>query len=117
MTQNSLIGSTIITVYKKDASYFSKMSSPSILTVNTEISKRLEKSNKHDLQSNNLNHAFVPKPEFERYRNYLKKRYEDHKNTLVVNEHLMPDHPSTFMKMIKGRGMKCQMQMTRDVKY
>jgi hypothetical protein len=39
----------------------------------------------------------------ESYRNDVKKRYEDDNNTLDVNEHQMPDHPSTFIKMIKGR--------------
>jgi hypothetical protein len=38
-THGSLIGSTISIVSKKDAPYASKMSSRSILTLNTELSK------------------------------------------------------------------------------
>jgi hypothetical protein len=30
-------------------------------------------------------------------------RHEDDNDMLDVNENQIPDHPSTFMKMIKGR--------------
>ena len=103
MTHNSLIGSASSTISKKNESCVSKISSPSILTENTEISKRSAKPNTNDFYPKNFNHAFLPKPDFEGYRNDVKKRYEDDQNLLDVNEHQMPDHPSTFMKMIKGR--------------
>ena len=45
----------------------------------------------------------MPKPDFEGYRNDIKKTYEDEKYPLDVDEDRMPDHPSTFMKMVKGR--------------
>jgi hypothetical protein len=44
----------------------------------------------------------MPKPDFEGYRNDVKKIYEE-KQYLYhsgIDEHQMPDHPSTFMKMI-----------------
>ena len=40
MTYDSLIGSKICSISKKNLSYVSKISAPSILTENTEISKR-----------------------------------------------------------------------------
>jgi hypothetical protein len=51
-----------------------------MMTVNNEISKRSVKSNAFDFQPKNFNHAFLPTPEFESYRNDVKKRYEDNKN-------------------------------------
>jgi hypothetical protein len=103
MTHDSLIVSKISTIFKKDASYVSKISSPNNLTVNSEMSKISAKSNVHKFYPENFNHAFLPKPGFESDRNDVENRYEDDKNMLDVNEHQMTDHPSTFMKMIKGR--------------
>jgi hypothetical protein len=40
---------------------------------------------------------------FERYRNDFKKRYEDDKKMIGIYEHQILDHPSTFMRMSKGR--------------
>jgi hypothetical protein len=100
---DSLIGFTIRAIFKKDASCVSKMSWPSTLTVNTELSKRSTKSNKHDIYHKSFNHAFLSKPEFESFRNDVKKRCEDEKIVLDVNKHQMKDHPITFMKIIKGR--------------
>lgn len=45
----------------------------------------------------------MPKQAFEAYRNDVIKTYEDEQYSLGVDEHQMPDHPSTFMKMVKGR--------------
>ena len=104
MTHDYLIGSTISTISKNNASYVSKISSPSILTENTEISKRSENSNAHNFYPKNFNYAFLPKLDFEGYRNDVKKRYEDDQNMLDVDEHQMPDHSRTFTKMIKLRG-------------
>jgi hypothetical protein len=96
-TQDSLIGSSISTTSKK------QVSSPSVLSDNTEISKNSAKSNAHDFYPKHLNHAFMPKPDFEGYRNDVKKSYEEEQYPSGIEEHQMPDHPSTFMKMIKGR--------------
>ena len=107
MTKDSLIGSTIITRSKKNASssskISSKVSSPSVLSEDTEISKTSEKSNTHDFYPKHSNHAFMPKPDFEGYRDDIKKAYEDEKYTLGVDEYQITDHPSSFMKMVKGR--------------
>jgi hypothetical protein len=67
-TQNSLIGSTIRSISKKHESSVSKVSSLSVLSDDTEISKTSAKSNAHDFYPKHLNHAFMPKPDFEGYR-------------------------------------------------
>ena len=45
----------------------------------------------------------MPKPDFDGYRNDVKKAYENDPYPLGVDEHQVPDHPSSFMNMIKGR--------------
>jgi hypothetical protein len=45
----------------------------------------------------------MPKPDFEGYRNDIKKSYEEEQYPSGIDDHQMPDHPSTFMKMMKGR--------------
>jgi hypothetical protein len=62
------------------------------------------KSYAHDFYPKLLNHAFMPKPDFEGYGNNIKKTYEYYHEQypLGVYEHQMPDHPSTFMKIVKG---------------
>jgi hypothetical protein len=44
----------------------------------------------------------VPKPDFDGYRNDVKKAYENEDNPylLGVPDHQLPDHPSSFMNMI-----------------
>ena len=98
MTHDSLIGSTISTISKKNASYVSKISSPSILTENTEISKRSAKSNTNDFYPKNFNHAFLPKPDFEEYRRNARKDHDVDPDYLAEDGHPEPDHPSTFSK-------------------
>jgi hypothetical protein len=102
-TQDSLIGPVISTTSKKHESSVSNVSSPSVLSDNTEISKTSAKSNAHDFYPKHINHAFMPKPDFGGYRNDVKKSYEDEQYPSGIDEHQMPVHPSTFMKMIKGR--------------
>jgi hypothetical protein len=102
-TQDSLIGSTINTRSKKTVSSASEISSPSVVSEDTKVSKASEKSNARYFYPKNLNYAFVPKPDFDGYRNDVKKMYEDNPYLLCVDEHQVPDHPSSFMNMIKGR--------------
>ena len=102
-TQDSLIGSTISTRSKKLESIVSKVSTPSVLSDDTEISKTSAKSNAHDFYPKHLYHAFMPKPDFEGYRNDVKKSYEEEQYPSGIEEHQVPDHPSTFMKMVKER--------------
>jgi hypothetical protein len=68
MTQDSLIGSTISTSSKKTVSCASKISSPSVVSEDTKVSKASEKSNAQYFYPKNLNHAIVPKPDFDGYR-------------------------------------------------
>jgi hypothetical protein len=52
----------------------------------------------------NFNHAFLPKPAFEGYRNNAKKEFEENHDYICDEEfHQESDHPSTFMKMVKER--------------
>jgi hypothetical protein len=103
MTQDSLIGSTISTSSKKPVSCASKIFSPSVVSEDAKVTKASEKSNAHYFYPKNPNYAYVPKPDFEGYRNDVKKAYENDPYLLGVDEDQVPDHPSSFMNMIKGR--------------
>jgi hypothetical protein len=60
MSQDTLIGSTISTRSKKSVSCASKISSPSVLSHDSKISKVSEKDNPHDFYPKNFNHSFYP---------------------------------------------------------
>jgi hypothetical protein len=56
------------------------------------------------LYPENCNHAFLPKPKFEGYKNNANKEFEENQNYIGDGElHQQPDHPSTFMKTSKER--------------
>jgi hypothetical protein len=80
MSHDSLIESTISTRSKNSVSCPSNISSPSILSHDTKTSKVSEKDNPHDFYRKNFNHSFLPKPDFERYRNNAKKEFEENQN-------------------------------------
>jgi hypothetical protein len=104
MPHDSLIGSTISTRSKSCVSCASKIYSPNVLSHDTKASKVSGKDKPHDFNPKNFNHAFLPKPDFEGYRNNAKKEFEENQNYLGDEEfHQKPDHPSTFMKMVKER--------------
>jgi hypothetical protein len=104
ISHDSLIGYTIITRSKKSASCTIKISFPSILSHDTTLSKVSEKANSHDFYPKNFNHAFLPKHYFEGCRNNAKKEFEENQFNLGDQKfHQEPDHPSTFMKMVKER--------------
>jgi hypothetical protein len=104
MSHDSLIGSTISTRTKKSVSCASMISSPSVLSHDTKASRVSEKDNPNDIYPKNFNHAFLPKPNFEGYRNNAKKEFEENQNYIGDKEfHQEPDHCSTFMKMVKER--------------
>jgi hypothetical protein len=104
MSHDSLIGTTISIRSKKNISCTIKISSPSVLSHDNKTSKVSEKDNPHDFYPKNFNHAFLPKPDFEGYRNNAKKKFEENQNYVGDEElHQEPDHPSTFMKMVKER--------------
>jgi hypothetical protein len=99
MSHNYLIGNTISTRSKKSVSCASKISSPRVLSHHT-ASNVLEIIN----SQGNDNHASLPKPDFEGYRNNAKKEFEENQNYVGDEEfHQEPDNPSTFMKIIKER--------------
>jgi hypothetical protein len=104
MSHDYLIGSTISTRSKKNVSCANKISYPSVLSHDeTKTSKVSEKYNSHDFYSKNVNHSFLPKPDFEGYRNNAKKEAEENQNYVGEEFHREPDYPSTFMKMVKER--------------
>jgi hypothetical protein len=63
--------------------------------------KKLERDNPHDFY---FNHAFLPKTDYEGYRNNAKKEFEENQNDIVEEIHKEPDHPITFLKMFTGQG-------------
>jgi hypothetical protein len=95
MSHNSLIVSTISTGSRKSVSCASKISSPSVLSHDTKASKVSEKDKPHDFYPKNFNHAFLPKPYFEGYRNNAKKEFEENQNCVgdeVVRHNGMNKH-------------------------
>jgi hypothetical protein len=107
MSHDSRIGSTLSNRSKKNVSCASKISSPSVLSHDTKVSKVSEKYNPHDFYPKSFNHAFLPKPDFEGYRNNDKREFEENQNYIDDEEFHQepdnPDHPSNFMKMVKER--------------
>jgi hypothetical protein len=102
MSRDSLSGSTISTRSKKSVSCASKISPPSVLSHDTKVSKVSEKDNPHDFYPKNFNDAFLPRLDFEGYRNNAKKEFEENQNCIGNEEfHQETDHPSTFMKVVK----------------
>jgi hypothetical protein len=94
------------------------MSSPSDKSVITETSKASEISEPKDtaktseyyslldIYPTNLNHVFMPKPDFEGYRQEVKKQYEADQvspNLLDEDLHQMPDNPSKFVSSIREK--------------
>jgi hypothetical protein len=103
MSHDSLIGSTISTRSKKSVSWARKISSPNFLSHDTKASKLWQKYNPHDFYPKNFNHAFLPKPDFEAYRNNAKKEFEENQNYIGGESNQDQDHPVTLMKMVKSR--------------
>jgi hypothetical protein len=65
MSCDFLIGSTISTRLQKNISCASRLSSPSVLSNDTKTSKVSKKADPLDFYPKHLNHAFIPKPDFE----------------------------------------------------
>jgi hypothetical protein len=103
MSHDSLIGFTISNRSKKSVSCTSKISCPSVLSHHTKTSKVSEKYNPHGFYPNNFNHAFLSKPDFDRYWNNAKKEFEENQNYVGEEFHQETDHPSTFMNMVKEK--------------
>jgi hypothetical protein len=81
MSHVSLIGSKISTRSKKNDSC-----TTSVLSHDSNTSKVSEKDNPHDVYPKNFNHAFLPKPDFEGYRNNTKKEFEENQNYICDEE-------------------------------
>jgi hypothetical protein len=103
MSRDSLIESTISIISQKNVSCNSKITSSSVLTNDTKTLKVSAKVIPHDFYPKNLNHVLLPTPDFEGYRNNNNKDFEENQDYLDEELHKEPDHPSTFMTIIKGR--------------
>jgi hypothetical protein len=77
ISHDSFIGSTISTRSQKNVFCASKISSPSVLLHDTKTSRVSGKANSHDFYPKNFNNVFLPKPDFEGYRNNAKKEFEE----------------------------------------
>jgi hypothetical protein len=97
MSHDSFIGSTIRTRSNKNASCSCNISSPSVLSHDTKTSIISKKVNPHDFYPKYFNHAILPKPDYEGYRNNFKKEFEEIQNFVGEEFHQQSDHPSTFM--------------------
>ena len=53
--------------------------------------------NKHDFYHKKINHAFLPKQNFEGYRDNAKKDYAENQNFFVEGAHPEPDHANFFI--------------------
>jgi hypothetical protein len=103
MLQDFLIGSKINTRSRRSVLCSSNLSSPSAISDDTKMSKVSSKISQYDFYPKNHNHAFMPKPDFEGCKGNDKKESEENQDYLAEELHQEPDHPSTFMNMIKGR--------------
>jgi hypothetical protein len=92
MSRDSLIGSTISTRSKNNVSCKRKICFPSVLSRDTKTSIVSEKDKTHDFYPRNLNHAFLPKLDFEGYRNNAKKQFEENQNYVGEEFHQELDH-------------------------
>jgi hypothetical protein len=81
MIHDSLIGSTTSSVSKKNSYCVSKMSSPSILIVKTEMSKRSAKFKSQDFYPKNFNHESLPRNHTLKATGRMSK--EDMKMTII----------------------------------
>jgi len=111
-----MVGSTVRTRSKRGGSVVSRMSSPSVKSTNTKTSRASESSKTKenskipeyylplDFYPKILNLDFMPKPDFEGYRQEAKKQYEGDRsspNLLGENLHQIPDNANTFMTRIR----------------
>jgi hypothetical protein len=103
MSHDSLTGSKISTTSKKNVSCASNISSSSVLSHDAKTSKVSEKDNPHDIYPENFNHAFLPKLDFEGYRNNAKKEFDENQNYIGQELYQELEYPSIFMKMVKER--------------
>jgi hypothetical protein len=87
MSHDSLIGSTSNTTSKKSVSCASNISFPSVLSHDTKTSKVSGKDSPDEFYPKKFNHAFLPKPVFEGYRNNAKKEFEENQNYLGEEFH------------------------------
>ena len=69
----------------------------------TKSSKISRESNIAKFYPKNLNHAFIPKPNFEECCHEVKQKFEESRKYVVDDDIEEADNPSSFLKMIRGR--------------
>ena len=74
-----------------------------MMSHDTKSSKVSRQSNKAKFYPDNLNHAFMPKPNFEECCREEKQKYEESQTQVVEDGIEEADNPSSFMKMIRSR--------------
>jgi hypothetical protein len=103
MSHDSLIGSTISTTSKKIVSCAGKISSPSVLSHDTKTSKETDEDNPHDFTLRTSTMHFYPYLTLKDTGTMLRMNFEENQNYVDEEFHQEPEHPSTFMKMVKER--------------
>ena len=69
----------------------------------TKSSKLLNESNIAKFYPKNLNHAFMPKPNFEECRREVKQKYEESQSYVIEDGIEEADNPRSFVKITRGR--------------
>jgi hypothetical protein len=103
MSYDSLIESTISNKSKKSVSCANKISYPSILSHDTKTSKVSERDNPHDFILRTSIMHFYPNLTLKDTGTMLRRNLKKNQNYIGQEFHQKPDHPSTFMKIVKER--------------
>ena len=74
-----------------------------MMSHDTKSSKVSKESNISSFYPKNLNHAFMPKPNFEECRREEKQKFEESRKYVGEDDIEEADNPSRFMKMIRAR--------------
>jgi hypothetical protein len=102
MSHGFIIGSKISTRYKKNASFAIKFLPQVFSHIILRYQKYQRKTTHVTLLPQKLQSWVLPKHDFEGYMKNSKKKFEENQNYIGDEEfHQEPDHPSTFMKMVK----------------
>jgi hypothetical protein len=117
ISHDSFIGSTISTRSRKSVSCAGKISSPSARSHDTKaskVSKVSKKENPHDFYPKNFNHVFLPKHDFEGYRNNAKKEFEENQDYVGKKIHQDPERTRTMSDVNDERHQVLSSEVIRD---
>jgi hypothetical protein len=117
MSNDSLIGFKISTRSKKSVSCASKISSPSVLSHDSKISKVSEKSNPHYFYSKNFNHTFYPKLTLRDTGTMLRMNLKKIIIILVKSSIKSQTILVPLSKWSRKEYRQCQLEMMKGAKY